>query len=657
MSARSIIAYSVGQLQLTLAGMILLASSQAFCDTAQIDSLLRIFNNIENSQGERVSAALNLGRHYLQIDLEQTGEFARFARRNLVVEDSNFITALDLTAKHHFFSGNLDSAAYYFKTASDIALQRGDSSTFSKLGISLGSVLLRKTRYEDAINTLLSSANYFESRGEAMEAAKCYSNVSTAYANLENFDQAIKYSEKALQTFRSLNEMRYISITLPNLATQYLKRGDTIPALRLFKEATNIGEKNDDLRSLAIIYNNLGTLYLDRNELKVARQYFQKSLQAKKESNITKDLENIYYNLGIIYSKEGNHQAALEQYGRALSTPTPLTKVSVFQKLKETYFALGDPGKALQYADSSYMLADSLYQIANAETFAEISAKYAQAQNENEILRLSTEKQQLENNRNKNRFAVYSLTTALLAIILVTFLILKNQRKKRLIEKQEHQLEQESMLKKLRDQELTTMDQIIESQEQQRNEISADIHDGLGSKMATLRLQLDQIMEVVGPRHKPALERALELADLTYAEARDLSHHLNAGMAKDGLEPALRRMANYINSADSATITIASYDLEKRLENSVEIQLFRIVQELVTNALKHADASDIVIQLVGHEDSINVSVEDNGKGFNIERYSPGIGLENVKHRISSLGGTFDIDSGSEGTNVLIVVPI
>lgn len=658
MKWRSLIAFQWGHLKLILIILILVICHRISSRTPEIDSLIRIYENVAISKTERVDAALALSRHYLQIDPSLTGEYAAFVRRNTANSDSSYILCLDLLAKHHFFSGNLDSAEFHFQSAHSLATVRGDSSMAAKLGISLGSVLLRKTNYEEAISTLISSAEYFESRNNELDAAKCFSNISTAYANLENFKEAMRYSKRALQTFREKGMIQFISITLPNLATQYLKLGDTLSAVEHFQESIDLGLENQDFRSLGISYNNLGTLYLDRGDLSLARDYFSKSLASKQRANITKDIESIYYNLGNIFMQEGQFINAISQFEKAIQSPTPLVRISVFQRLKECYEALGNYERALVYADSSFALSDSVQQLSNAASFAEISAKYEQAKNENEILQLRADKQTLENIQNKNRFIIYAVLLALLAVIIVSFLIVKNQRKKRLIDQQEHQLGQEKMLKKMRDQELNAMDQIIDMQEKQRKQISAEVHDGLGSNIATLKLQLEHLKDRVDQDTRAVLSEAVELADVTYAEARNFSHNLNAGvMARDGLEPALRKMAKFASTSGSIHVSVSSYDLDKPLENNIEIQLFRIIQELVTNALKHSKAREVLIQLMGYDDSINITVEDDGEGFSNKDAEAGMGLQSVVHRCEVIGGTIEIDSGDNGTSVLIVVPI
>ena len=131
-------------------------------------------------------------------------------------------------------------------------------------------------------------------------------------------------------------------------------------------------------------------------------------------------------------------------------------------------------------------------------------------------------------------------------------------------------------------------------------------------------------------------------------------------MANQGLLPAIKRLAQKASSANNLTIDVQDYGLEERLDNSLEITIFRMIQELITNSIKHAQASEIHISLTNHDSLLNIIIEDNGKGFNPKktRNKDGIGLRSIEKRVEHLEGTFEIDSTKgKGTNIIINLPI
>ena len=150
------------------------------------------------------------------------------------------------------------------------------------------------------------------------------------------------------------------------------------------------------------------------------------------------------------------------------------------------------------------------------------------------------------------------------------------------------------------------------------------------------------------------------LIDETYLKVRKIAHAKNSGViANQGLLVAVKMMAEKISSADSIQIEVIDFGLDKRLENNLEITFFRIIQELVTNVLKHAYAKSITINISLFENNLNVIIEDDGVGFDTKNIKDnGIGLSSIKTRIQHLKGKIDIDSTlTKGTTIIINVPI
>ena len=140
-----------------------------------------------------------------------------------------------------------------------------------------------------------------------------------------------------------------------------------------------------------------------------------------------------------------------------------------------------------------------------------------------------------------------------------------------------------------------------------------------------------------------------------------MAHVKNSGViAKNGLLPAVQKLARNASGVNGLTIEVEDYGLEERLENTLEISVFRIIQELVTNIIKHAQATQASIAINQYEDSLNIIIEDNGKGFNAKRLpqKEGMGLFSIEKRIEHLEGGIEIDSTpGKGTHILIDIPL
>lgn len=204
---------------------------------------------------------------------------------------------------------------------------------------------------------------------------------------------------------------------------------------------------------------------------------------------------------------------------------------------------------------------------------------------------------------------------------------------------------------------------IAAAQEQERKRIAQDIHDSLGSVLSAAKLKLVETKEL-----KPELGKdekfisSINLLDEASAELRSISHNIMpATLSKLGLLPALKNLSEKISSAKGLQVHFSAHEFESRLDEQTEISIYRIVLELINNILKHASASKALVQLVRHPDSINITVEDNGKGFDFQKVlaeKKGIGLGNIHSRVEYMKGILDVDTlQGRGTTVIIDIPL
>lgn len=286
------------------------------------------------------------------------------------------------------------------------------------------------------------------------------------------------------------------------------------------------------------------------------------------------------------------------------------------------------------------------------QIISEFETKYQTAEKERQILE---EREKTRSNRNWLIAATLTLFFGLgLAVLLQ-----KNATKKRKLAEKETQLEQQKVETLLKEQELVSIDAMIAGQEKERQKVANELHDDLGSLMATVKLHFDNVKV---DQKDPALKSAQKLLDDAYQKIRGIAHTKNSGvMANLGLLPAVKKMAKTINETNALKLSVEDFGLNERMENSLELTIFRIVQELIANIIKHADASKASIQFTQHADNLNIIVEDNGNGFEtsaIEHVSNGMGLGTIEKRIEHLEGNFTIDSIiGKGTSILIDIPI
>ena len=317
----------------------------------------------------------------------------------------------------------------------------------------------------------------------------------------------------------------------------------------------------------------------------------------------------------------------------------------------------------LKEYDSAYYLLEKamIYEAnndfkSNEEKISQLNVELQTAEKEKQIL---IEQQKKKQNQN----IAFALGGSLFTVSVIGFLLFKNTRRKQRIAEQEKELEIKKKEKILKDQELNAIDAMITGQEKERERLASDLHDSVGATLSAAKLQFDHLS-----KNKEKLDTLDELIQKTgalieeaYKEVRSMAHLKNSGViAKKGLLPAIKNLAKNASSTGQLEIEVQDFGFNEKLDTSMEITIFRIIQELVTNIIKHSEASEASISITQHKDMLSIIVEDNGKGFNTRNINTkvGMGLTSIEKRIEHLEGTLEVDSTpNKGTSILIDIPI
>lgn len=204
---------------------------------------------------------------------------------------------------------------------------------------------------------------------------------------------------------------------------------------------------------------------------------------------------------------------------------------------------------------------------------------------------------------------------------------------------------------------------MLQGQEKERKRIAKELHDGFGPLLSAVKLNVESFgndLCEIQNETRLKLENTIQLIDSIAEEMRSLSHDLMPKSLIDfGLKASIEGLCSRINKASKIQVNFFAPDNDERFDPLVEFGLYRITQELINNALKHSKANNLTIQLVRHDESILLMVEDDGQGFDFyEDKDKGIGLTNIEARTSALGGIFLLDSEiGKGVTATIEIPI
>lgn len=449
-----------------------------------------------------------------------------------------------------------------------------------------------------------------------------------------------------------------------DLSKAYMTAGsiliDTLPlqTLYYYKLALKENVKTGDEFFKSKVHHNLAVLYSEHlEEPDSAFIYFDRAYKIFSKLGQSDYMAYVHIGRASLLRRLNRYEDAIREYEIADSIPLKEfrrnAKSLLHGFMSDTYAEGGDYKHAYVFLKSHTQRNDSIDQAEQNVRISEIQTKYEVEKKENENLKL-------KQNRN---WLIGGLITAILLIGLI-YLAYSNQRKKKLLVQKENQVQTERLDALLKGQELLSLDAMVAGQEKERQRIADDLHDNLGSILATLKLHFQNLKikkDRLQEQEDQLVQKTDDLIEEAYQKVRSMAHAKNVGLkAKEGLLPAIKNFASKVSLANKLVIEVEDHGMEERLENSLEITLFRIIQELITNVVKHSNASESTIHITHHERNINIMVEDNGVGFDTDQISKqdGMGLYSIQKRVENLDGTLNIDSIlDKGSSIIIDIPL
>ncbi|QBZ99081.1 tetratricopeptide repeat-containing sensor histidine kinase [Flavobacterium sangjuense] len=529
---------------------------------------------------------------------------------------------------------------------------------------------------DKALFYLLYGQTYYKNSNGA-KALPYFMKAKDIYKTQKNYDKVIDINLIIVE-MKGLTDYKYNDYKyLIDEAVDYATKRNNIPLLcKTYKEIGNNLFDSDPLKAIdyyqkAILENkkvkdsffeanvrsNIGLVYIEKlHNYKLARKYNALAFDYYQKHKLNFNIACNYINQADLFLKEKKYDSAMIMYKKAevldIKDNNTNTRIILYGYMADLYKEMKDYKKALEYTDKQ-----KVYQSINddneqVKAIRDIDAKYQTKEHKDEIAWLKS--------LTKKGGAVIVFLVALLVLI---FLGYKNLRKKKKIAEQEKLIETQKLQNVLQEQELHEIDKLLEGQEKERIKIANDLHDNLGSLLATLKLNFQNLkkQDVNNDDADNLFNKTDELIEEAYQKVRTIAHTKNAGViANQGLLPAVRNIAKKMNIPGKLTVEVIPFGLEERLENALEVTIFRMIQELLTNAIKHANATEISIHLTQHDDSLNIIIEDNGDGFNYKKIDKkeGMGLTNIEKKVEQMGGVFTIDSKEKrGTSILIDIPL
>lgn len=253
----------------------------------------------------------------------------------------------------------------------------------------------------------------------------------------------------------------------------------------------------------------------------------------------------------------------------------------------------------------------------------------------------------------------FLIVISLVLLVIIVLLISKYKKQQMELLKLFNEIKEEQFRSQLKEQELKSFEKIIKVHEKERLKIANKLYEELSTQMNTLKRHFSDFEDKSIKNKYRDIDNLIEEA---YHNIRHISEAKNYGMlADEGFFEALKSLADNVLSTYKIKLKVYKNGLNKRLENSKEVILFRIINELINNVIQHAKATEVDIHINANDNMLNIMVEDNGRGFDatqITKNNSGIGLKSLDRRIENLDGKMIIESRmGVGTSVIIDVPM
>jgi len=533
----------------------------------------------------------------------------------------------------------------------------------------LGKVSNARGSYSYMQGNYWAAADFYSKAVEALDEVKDTASALIAYQNLiallgqtKNHERAVQLGKKTLQIFELRKDTLSIGYSLQTLCTDliYLDRLEEV--LPYLKSLIPIADNTIDQNLSAEAYSTIGTYYFKKADYTKASLYFNKAIDNAETLENKYQVANHYNSLGQTFLKQNKlddaRQTLLKAMTLAKENDNTRAIYNVALSLSDYYAAAGDYKSSRENLELHLKLKDSILNADTRNYSSFIETKYEINKKENEILRLQKVRQQKDfaiKRRNTYLAIAWGLLTAMFVII---SLLRRNLKSRKKLAEQQAAIQKEKITSMEKQQQVASLQSMINGQETERIRIAKDLHDGLGGIFSTVKMHFSTLQhEIPEVKNNQLYSKTSDLINNAADELRKVAHNMMPEvLMKVGLVEALKDFCNNISAGKLLTISLQTFGMEKRLSSSTEIMVFRIIQELINNIIKHAYASEAIIQFNREANRLSITIEDNGRGFDTKEAEEKatMGITTVKNRVDYLNGKLTIDSRRDiGTTVMI----
>ncbi|HYF30220.1 MAG TPA: tetratricopeptide repeat protein [Chitinophagaceae bacterium] len=623
-------------------------------DTKRLDSLLSKLS-IAKADTNKVLLLLSVADEYEVTDLEKARPYigqAMQLSRNL-----NYTQGIMKAYRHYAYiysyQSKFDSSIYVNRIVLEMAKQKKDSFGIGVAYFNIGVSHRFKQDLDSALQYTLEGARLLDGKGYGNVEGVLNDGLQSLYMSMTQYDKAVQYGEKAVAIARKHQNMEHLATSLNNLGLNYVELNRLNDAKQVYAEGLEVTRKIGYQQVEAMLLNNLSDILLREGRFEEAGNNAFKVLQIQKRFPDSATLMSANTILAHYYLAKGDYDKAEQLAKMAMDIADKQSfddgEIEALGTLARIAFAKKEFNKGLEYEFQRNKVEENVFNESVKQREAGWRARYETEQKDSQI---KLQQAQLFRKDILNYILIGSVAT----IFIISLLGYINYRHRRRLQQQRiNELETEKQL--------AATEAVLKGEEQERTRLAKDLHDGLGGMLSGIKYSLNTMKGnlIMTPGNAQTFERSIDMLDSSIAEMRRVAHNMMPeALVKFGLDTAFRDFCNDLNQSGALNVTYESIGTDDMtIEQTRAVTVYRIVQELLNNIIKHASAKSALVQLAYNNGQMVVTVEDDGKGFEpaILKQSKGIGWGNIQNRIEFLKGKWDVDSKQgQGTSVHLVIP-
>jgi len=621
------------------------------------DSLLRLLPDAREDTNA-VWLYINIGQQYENSEPNVAKQYYRRAGdlsrqinfpKGVIKYISNYTYVLNM-------QGLYDSSLLLNLQGVEIARETKDSLNLAKTLFNTGTSYRVRGEYEKAVQYYGEGKKLFQKFGNEYTEAIGEDVLQMLYFDMHQYEKGVVAGERAVVLLRKLND-GYVGIALNNLGLNYASLHRYDKAESTFKEALLESQKNNDRNLEHSQYLNLGDLCFQSGDYECLKFYMEKSLPIAAELGLHESDVIAKKGLSFYYQFKRQFDVA-ERYGQEALAITyqynlKVQRQRVLQHLSHLAYSMQDVRKGKAYSEHSDLLGDSILN----ENIFELEKKYETERKESQIRTLEANKKVQDLSLQRREIFIYVLVGSMIVLAIILALSYRTYKQKQILQQQRiNELEKEKQL--------SATEAVLKGEEKERSRLAKDLHDGLGGLLSGIKYSFTTMKEnlIMTPENHQAFERGMDMLDSSIKEMRRVAHNMMPeSLVRFGLDTALKDFCNDINQSGALQISYQSIGFaDVPLDQTMAITVYRIVQELINNTLKHAAAKTAIVQVTRIDNRLSVTVEDDGKGFDtaIINTAGGMGWSNIRSRVDFLKGKMEVESEpGKGTSVQIELSI